>query len=80
MAKKLAADLRLSFHAAYDDTGSIGKLYRRQDEIGTPFCATVDVQSLDDGQVTIRERDSMQQIRINAEQVKGYIKDKLQTC
>ena len=50
--------------ATYDDTASIGKLYRRQDEIGTPFCVTVDVDSLDDGAATIRERDSMTQERV----------------
>ena len=48
----------------YDDTASIGKLYRRQDEIGTPYCVTVDVESLDDGAATIRERDSMTQERV----------------
>ena len=48
----------------YDDTASIGKLYRRQDEIGTPFCVTVDVESLTDGAATIRERDSMTQERV----------------
>jgi glycyl-tRNA synthetase len=50
--------------ATYDDTASIGKLYRRQDEIGTPYCVTVDVESLDDGGATIRERDSMTQERV----------------
>jgi glycyl-tRNA synthetase (class II) len=50
--------------AMYDDTASIGKLYRRQDEIGTPFCVTVDVDSLDDGAATIRERDTMTQERV----------------
>jgi glycyl-tRNA synthetase len=50
--------------AAYDDTASIGKLYRRQDEIGTPYCVTVDVDSLTDGAATIRERDSMTQERV----------------
>jgi glycyl-tRNA synthetase len=50
--------------ATYDDTASIGKLYRRQDEIGTPFCVTIDVESLEDGAATIRERDSMTQERV----------------
>lgn len=64
MAKSLAAELRTEMMTMYDDTASIGRLYRRQDEIGTPFCLTIDVQSLDDKQVTIRDRDSMEQIRV----------------
>jgi glycyl-tRNA synthetase len=63
-ARALTADLKRRVAAAYDDTASIGKLYRRQDEIGTPFCVTVDVESLDDGAATIRERDSMTQERL----------------
>jgi glycyl-tRNA synthetase len=63
-ARALAADLRPRMAAMYDDTASIGKLYRRQDEIGTPFCVTVDVDSLEDGAATIRERDSMTQQRV----------------
>ncbi|HEX6139169.1 MAG TPA: His/Gly/Thr/Pro-type tRNA ligase C-terminal domain-containing protein, partial [Candidatus Limnocylindria bacterium] len=63
-ARALAADLRPRLPAMYDDTASIGKLYRRQDEIGTPFCVTVDVDSLEDGAATIRERDSMTQERV----------------
>jgi glycyl-tRNA synthetase len=61
----------------YDDTQSIGRRYRRQDEIGTPFCVTVDFQSLDDSQVTVRERDSMQQIRIPIAELKGILSAKL---
>jgi glycyl-tRNA synthetase len=64
MAKGLAQELRPQMMTMYDDTASIGRLYRRQDEIGTPFCVTVDVQSLDDKQVTIRNRDTMEQIRV----------------
>jgi len=64
LAKELYADLRQCWQAGYDDSQSIGRRYRRQDEIGTPFCVTVDFQSLDDKQVTIRERDSMKQIRV----------------
>ncbi len=77
VAKKLAADLRSSFPAAYDDTASIGRLYRRQDEIGTLYCITVDVQSLEDHQVTIRDRDTMEQIRVPIEKVKEILKEKL---
>ena len=69
-AHKLCADLRKRWHAVYDDTASIGRLYRRQDEVGTPFCVTVDVQTVGDeksaadDQVTVRNRDNMQQIRV----------------
>jgi glycyl-tRNA synthetase len=64
-ARRLTADLKPLVAAMYDDTASIGKLYRRQDEIGTPFCVTVDPESLDDGAATIRERDSMTQERVS---------------
>jgi glycyl-tRNA synthetase len=64
--------------AVYDDTAAIGKLYRRQDEIGTPWCVTVDVDSLEDGQVTVRDRDAMTQERIGADQVTRYILDRLE--
>lgn len=64
LARQVYADLRGCFATQYDDTQSIGRRYRRQDETGTPFCVTVDFQSLEDNQVTIRERDSMNQIRV----------------
>ena len=69
-ARRLTTDLRKRWYAVYDDTASIGRLYRRQDEVGTPFCITVDVQTVGDDKsaadekVTIRDRDSMQQIRV----------------
>ena len=63
--------------AVYDDTAAIGKLYRRQDEIGTPWCVTVDVDSLEDGAVTVRDRDSMAQERIPVEGVTRLILDRL---
>jgi len=61
----------------YDDAQSIGRRYRRQDEIGTPFCVTVDFQSLEDKQVTIRERDSMNQIRVPISELKNTLQAKL---
>src|SRR5438876_7125368 len=70
-AKKLCADLRKRWYAVYDDTASIGRLYRRQDEVGTPFCVTVDVQTVGDDKspadekVTIRDRDTMEQVRVS---------------
>jgi len=78
-AKKLAHDLRKAFPTMYDDTASIGRLYRRQDEIGTLWCVTVDVQTVEeDNQVTIRDRDTMEQIRIPIEGVKEYLRGKLE--
>jgi len=61
----------------YDDTASIGKLYRRQDEVGTLFCVTVDPDSLEDKQVTVRFRDSMEQERIPADRLKSYLNEHL---
>ena len=77
LCHKLVADLRRDMMAVYDDTASIGKLYRRQDEIGTPWCVTVDVDSLEDGAVTVRDRDSMAQERVPVEGVKRLIVDRL---
>jgi glycyl-tRNA synthetase len=76
-ARNLYADLRRHFPADYNDTGAIGRLYARQDEVGTPYCVTVDVQTLDDQHVTIRDRDTTDQIRIALDQVRTYIQDKL---
>ncbi len=70
-------ELSRCFVCEYDETGSIGKRYRRQDEIGTPFCITFDFDSLEDKQVTVRERDSMEQIRIPIDELKKYFEDKL---
>jgi len=76
VAKELLAQLCQSFVVVYDDTASIGRLYRRQDEIGTPYCITVDVETVEkDKKVTIRERDSMEQIRVNANEITSIIKD-----
>jgi glycyl-tRNA synthetase len=74
-ARRLTTDLKQQVTAMYDDTASIGKLYRRQDEIGTPYCITVDVESLDDGAATIRERDSMTQERVSLELIPKRIAD-----
>ncbi|MGZ3588402.1 MAG: glycine--tRNA ligase [Candidatus Limnocylindrales bacterium] len=77
LCQRIVADLRRDIMAVYDDTASIGKLYRRQDEIGTPWCVTVDVDSLEDGQVTIRDRDSMTQDRVAVGQVRPLLLDRL---
>jgi len=77
LASEVNLRLKPHFMSAYDDTQSIGRRYRRQDEIGTPFCVTIDFQSLEDNQVTIRERDSLRQIRIPIEVLTTTLKAKL---
>lgn len=62
----------------YDEAGSIGKRYRRQDEVGTPYCITVDFDTLEDNTVTIRDRDTMEQIRININEIENWMKDKFE--
>jgi len=76
VAQKIAQDLRKNLVVEYDETQSIGKRYRRQDEIGTPFCVTVDFDSLQDEAVTIRERDSMKQERIKIKELENYLSEK----
>lgn len=76
-AYKLYDQLRNKFVVDYDETGSIGKRYRRQDEIGTPFCITYDFDSENDHCVTIRDRDTMQQVRIKIEEVEKYLEERL---
>jgi len=80
LCHRIKADLQRDMMAVYDDTASIGKLYRRQDEIGTPWCVTVDVESLEDMRVTIRERDSMAQERVPVEGVKRAILDRMEAA
>jgi len=74
---RLRDDLAKDVMAVYDDTAAIGKLYRRQDEIGTPWCVTIDVDSLEDGAATIRDRDSMTQDRVPIDSVKRVILDRM---
>ena len=76
LAKPLAQDLRKIFMVEYDETQSIGKRYRRQDEIGTPYCVTVDFESLVDQAVTVRDRDTMQQERIKLAELSDYLINK----
>ncbi|MEJ7753288.1 MAG: His/Gly/Thr/Pro-type tRNA ligase C-terminal domain-containing protein, partial [Candidatus Limnocylindrales bacterium] len=77
LCHRIKADLKRDMMAVYDDTAAIGKLYRRQDEIGTPWCITVDVDSLEDGAVTVRDRDTMTQERVPVEGAKRLILDRL---
>jgi glycyl-tRNA synthetase len=76
-ARDLAAALRRNWNVEFDDAQAIGRRYRRQDEIGTPFCVTVDFDTLDDSAVTVRERDSMAQERVSLDQVEGYLAARL---
>jgi len=77
LAKTIKNDLQDQFTCMYNDTAAIGKLYRRQDEVGTFYCVTVDVQSLEDKQVTVRERDTMSQKRVPLDNLKKYLNEKL---
>jgi glycyl-tRNA synthetase len=76
-ARALAAELRGSFMCDYDETQSIGRRYRRQDELGTPYCITMDFDSLEDHAVTVRERDSMEQERIAIAEVGAYLRERM---
>ncbi len=78
IAHRMTDDLQKSFRVFYDDSGAVGRRYRRQDEIGTPFCFTIDSQTLQDQTVTVRERDSMNQERIAISRAKTYLLEKLE--
>lgn len=84
LTKKLTAEAEAIYHKLtpffdcdFDEKGSIGKRYRREDEIGTPFCVTVDFDTLEDGTVTLRDRDTMEQIRIPVDAIRGYVEEKM---
>jgi len=79
-AKALAAELRQLWNVEFDDSGAIGRRYRRQDEIGTPYCVTVDFDSLEDGAATVRERDSMSQERISLDGLRPWFQERLGGC
>jgi glycyl-tRNA synthetase len=79
-AEKIAAQLRQLWNIEYDTSGAIGRRYRRQDEIGTPFCVTVDFDTLEDNAVTVRERDSMEQERVKIEDLQDYLATRLVGC
>ena len=80
LARELAAELRKNWNVDFDDAGAVGRRYRRQDEIGTPFCITVDFDSLEDRAVTIRDRDTMEQVRLPIADVEGRLAAKLVGC
>jgi glycyl-tRNA synthetase len=77
MAHRIADELRPSFTVFYDDSGAIGRRYRRQDEVGTPFGITVDGESITNGTVTVRDRDTLKQERVAATRLKDYLSAKL---
>ena len=78
IAKKLGDDLRAAaIPSFYDQSGAIGRRYRRQDEVGTPWCVTVDGESVEDGTVTVRDRDSLEQVRVSADQVVSWVRERL---
>jgi glycyl-tRNA synthetase len=79
-ARDLAAALRQRWNTDFDDASAIGRRYRRQDEIGTPYCVTVDFETLEDQAVTVRERDSMRQERIGIGQLEAYLGERLPPC
>jgi glycyl-tRNA synthetase len=78
ISEKLQADLRAAAIPAFHDvSGAIGRRYRRQDEVGTPWCVTVDGQTVEDGTVTIRDRDSLEQVRVASGNVVGWVRERL---
>jgi glycyl-tRNA synthetase len=76
-AREITRDLRRRFNVMYDEKGAIGRRYRRQDEAGTPFCITVDGDSLSDGTVTVRQRDDCTQTRIASDRLLDYLTDQI---
>jgi glycyl-tRNA synthetase len=78
IAKNISKDLNKYFNCFYDEKGAVGRRYRRQDEAGTPFCITVDGQTKEDNTVTVRDRDSMEQVRISTDKLKDYLREKME--
>ena len=79
-ARELANKLRAHWNVDFDTSGAIGRRYRRQDEIGTPFCVTFDFDTLEDNAVTVRERDSMEQERVKLDELEAYLAARLIGC
>jgi glycyl-tRNA synthetase len=79
-ARALHADLARRMNAFYDESGNIGRRYRRQDEVGTPYCVTVDFDTAEDGRVTVRDRDSMEQQRVPLEGIVSYLRDRVEVA
>lgn len=77
VARRIYDELKGHFTTFYDEKGAVGRRYRRQDEAGTPFCVTVDGQTLEDKTVTVRERDSMEQVRVATDKLLSHLREKL---
>ena len=77
LARDLVADLKWDYSTAYDEKDAVGRRYRRQDALGTPYCVTVDHQTLEDQTVTLRERDSMEQVRVPTKELSQLLNSKL---
>jgi glycyl-tRNA synthetase len=77
IARGITAAIRPHMRVFYDESGAVGRRYRRQDEAGTPFCITVDSETLQDGTVTVRERDSMRQERVAKDDLVAYLREKI---
>ena len=77
VAKKIYLDLKQKHNVFYDEKGAVGRRYRRQDEVGTPYCITVDTQTMSDQTVTIRDRDTLEQERVHIEEVTNVVTEKL---
>ena len=77
IAKRIVKDLKLNFTIAYDEKDAVGRRYRRQDALGTPYCVTIDHQTLEDETITIRDRDSMTQDRVPIKSLMGFLQPKL---
>jgi len=77
-AEEVYNKLSKTFMCDYDEAGSIGKRYRREDEIGTPYCVTIDFDTLENETVTIRDRDTMEQVRVKIDQLETWLNDKMQ--
>jgi len=76
-AREIFDDLRSEIKCEFDDNGNVGKRYRRQDEIGTPYCVTIDFDTLETGEVTVRDRDTMKQEKVKVEDLKEWVKGKI---
>ena len=77
-AHKICSEMKKHFTCFYDEKGAVGRRYRRQDEAGTPFCITVDGQTREDNTVTVRERDSMEQIRVTTDKLLEHLRQRLE--
>lgn len=76
-AREVFDELKMQYMCEFDDSGNVGKRYRRQDEIGTPYCVTIDFDTLETGSVTVRDRDTMEQASVQLDELQNYLEEKL---